>query len=264
MSELPMPIPEPQGERPDWVNQDMSQVNPVENDGLRNAAVSSLDKIHETPQPGAFDVGSSALSSEVDISPATKLGVIDGEFNVKRSDGSDEKGWTVVRSAARDNEGRYSILISKPNPNKPDEDMMKKVPASMFISWQETSAPSSEIPVIDLESQADIEKNRIQAQVDKIYDDLSKIKDQLPEELRVTVWDFGAKSARSHEVADLAEEGKYGPNGHRNAEDAVADALDAERKVQREVPREFHTLASDYKILMVNKYKLRKQLEKYK
>ena len=287
MSELPRPLPESRISRPDWVDQEvMQQVNPVENDGLRNAALSSIDQVSETPQSGALDIGSSALSSEVDISPAAMLGVTDGEFSVHRSDGTIENGWDVRTAAWKDKKsGRIMVTVEKPVLGEDGQFDVKDIGIKTFLDWQEpvsaaensksneqisingdeydntfpvsstgfavkrsdgsvesdwevsdirpdkesgktyveiskldpesggriskkvstdtlkewrdeAAKPKAEIQSIDKESQADIEKNRIQSQVDKIYEDLSKIKDQLPEELRVTVWDFGAKSAR--------------------------------------------------------------------
>lgn len=230
----------------------------IEDSGIdRSTGINSEPDI--TPQ---MQVGDSALSTEVDISPAGKLGVVDGEFTVVRSDGSKENGWIVEKSLWRDANGNIKVTITKPNPDVEGDTLEKIVSASKFRGWQESnqSTDNSNDPQIDLgESQVNREIVRIQDDVEKIHEDLKELIKGIPVEHRVTLWDFAVKSARREEVADQFDDGKLGHTGHRNVESAIAAAMDAERKV----PKELHDQAAEYRRLMVNKYRLQKTLNQY-
>jgi hypothetical protein len=130
MSELPPPLP----------SQEVAQLPLPVVSGENWYSDPQITDRKEISSKSAYlqDIGNSALSSELDISPASKLGVVDGEFRVRRSDGSEEQGWSVRHSTWKDKStGNIFITVEKPDPENPTGTLVKDVYASDFTSWQE-------------------------------------------------------------------------------------------------------------------------------
>ncbi len=68
---------------------------------------------------------------------ADQLGVTDGEFTVIRSNGNNEKGWTVTKIDT-DHSGKEFVKIEKP-----DEEssliLSKEIPTSWLLGWQKSN-----------------------------------------------------------------------------------------------------------------------------
>jgi hypothetical protein len=94
----------------------------------------------------ALSLGDISLPSEVVIAPDAQLGVINGQFNVHRSDGTVEQGWALKTSTWKDKKtGKINVTIEKPDPDSKNGGVLVKVvPAGEFLDWQEDDESASE------------------------------------------------------------------------------------------------------------------------
>ena len=84
------------------------------------------------PQPIITEV------SDINPSYANQLGLVDGSFNVIRSNGKNESGW-CVSGYADGKDGKQRVVIEK---IEDDQILTKTIPLGKFLAWQQ---PSNEI-----------------------------------------------------------------------------------------------------------------------
>ncbi len=102
------------------------------------AEIIRAPEIEPRLQDSADFAGSAALSSEVDMPPASRLGVTDGQFRVVRSNGEVEDGWTVRSALWKDKNGSFKVTIEKPDSDVEGGVLVKDIAVKTFLDWQDT------------------------------------------------------------------------------------------------------------------------------